>query len=163
MGTHPIFESDFDCLTDMGKTLRIVVAGGTETGKTSMLERLIYNNYDPDKKMFPTKEDIFLGQVDIRNRRELLRIHDTSGDERTRLACPPRHLCHYGDAFLLTYDITSEESFTQVKRIKAEIEKELNKASGVYIAVAAMKTDSEEQVKTRSRHSRHRELGAERE
>ena len=63
----------------MGKTLRIVVAGGPETGKTSMLERLIYNNYDPDKKMYPTKEDIFLGQVDIRNRRELLRIHDTSG------------------------------------------------------------------------------------
>ena len=28
-----------------------------------MLERLIYNNYDPDKKMFSTKEDIYLGQV----------------------------------------------------------------------------------------------------
>ena len=75
-----------------------------------------------------------------------MRIHDTSGEEWTRLACPPRHLCHYGDAFLLTYDITSEESFTQVKRIKAEIEKELNKASNVYICVAAMKTDLEAQV-----------------
>ena len=63
----------------MGKTLRIVVAGGPATGKTSMLERLIYNNYDPDKKMYSTKEDIYLGQVDVRNRRELLRIHDTSG------------------------------------------------------------------------------------
>ena len=69
----------------MGKTLRIVVAGGPETGKTSMLERLIYNNYDPDKKMYPTKEDIFLGQVDIRNRRELLRIHDTSGKFEKRV------------------------------------------------------------------------------
>ena len=69
--------------------------------KTSMLERLIYNNYDPDKEMFSTKEDIYLGHVDIRNRRELLRIHDTSGEEWIRLACPPRHLCHYGDAFLL--------------------------------------------------------------
>lgn len=111
-----------------------------------MLERLIYNNYDPDKEMFGTKEDIYLGQVDIKNRRELLRIHDTSGEEWTRLACPPRHLCHYGDAFLLTYDITSEDSFTQVKRIKAEIEKELNKASNIHIAVAAMKTDLEAQV-----------------
>ena len=60
-------------------------------------------------------------------------------------AVPTCHSCFL--AFLLTYDITSEDSFTQVKRIKAEIEKELNKASGVYIAVAAMKTDLEEQVK----------------
>ena len=44
-----------------------------------MLERLIYNNYDPDKEMYSTKEDIYLCQLDIRNRRELLRIHDTSG------------------------------------------------------------------------------------
>ena len=69
------------------------------------------------------------------------------GEEWVKPACPPRHLCHYGDAFLLTYDITSEESFTQVKRIKTEIEKELSKASTTNpMCVAAMKTDLEEQV-----------------
>jgi hypothetical protein len=82
-----------------------------------MLERLIYNNYDPDKKMTPTTEDIYMGQVDIRNRKELLRIHDTSGEEWTRLACPPRHLCHYGEGFLLTYDITSETRIKNIKKI----------------------------------------------
>lgn len=71
------------------------------------------------------------------------------GEEWVKPACPPRHLCHYGDAFLLTYDITSEESFTQVKRIKSEIEKELSKASTTNpMCVAAMKTDLEEQVST---------------
>ena len=43
------------------------------------------------------------------------------------------------------YDITSEESFSQVKKIKAEIEKELNKKD-IPMALVAMKTDLESQV-----------------
>lgn len=43
------------------------------------------------------------------------------------------------------YDITNEESFTQVKKIKTEIEKELNKKD-VPMALVAMKTDLESQV-----------------
>ena len=43
------------------------------------------------------------------------------------------------------YDITSEESFAQVKKIKSEIEKELNKKDAP-MACVAMKTDLEGQV-----------------
>ena len=63
----------------MGKVIRLVVAGGPETGKTAMLERLIHNNYHPDKKFYSTKEDIYLANIQIRGRAETLRIHDTSG------------------------------------------------------------------------------------
>ena len=63
----------------MGKVIRLVVAGGPGTGKTAMLERLIHNNYHPDKNFYPTKEDIYLANIDIKNRKETLRIHDTSG------------------------------------------------------------------------------------
>ena len=131
----------------MGKPIRVVVAGGPSCGKTSMLERLIYNNYDPDKKMFPTQEDIYLGQIDVRNRMENLHIHDTSGEEWIKTASPPRHLCYYGEGFLLVYDITSEDSFNQIKKIKKEIEKELSKTSPTLpMCVAAMKCDMEEKV-----------------
>ena len=44
------------------------------------------------------------------------------------------------------YDITSEDSFTQVKKIKNEIEKELNKKD-IPMALVAMKTDLESQVR----------------
>ena len=67
------------------------------------------------------------------------------GAEWIKTASPPRHLCHYGDGFVLMYDITSEESFSQVKKIKAEIEKELNKKD-IPMALVAMKTDLESQV-----------------
>ena len=66
----------------MGKVIRLVVAGGPETGKTAMLERLIHNNYHPDKKFYSTKEDIYLANIQIRGRAETLRIHDTSGTEK---------------------------------------------------------------------------------
>jgi GTPase KRas protein len=134
----------------MGKPIRVVVAGGPSCGKTSMLERLIYNNYDPDKKMFPTQEDIYLGQIDVRNRMENLHIHDTSGEEWIKTASPPRHLCYYGEGFLLVYDITSEDSFNQIKKIKKEIEKELSKTSPTLpMCVAAMKCDMEEKVSSK--------------
>ena len=97
--------------------------------------------------LFPTQEDIYLGQIDVRNRMETLHIHDTSGEEWIKTASPPRHLCYYGEGFLLVYDITSEDSFNQVKKIKKEIEKELNKASPTLpMCVAAMKCDMEEKV-----------------
>ena len=44
-----------------------------------MLERLIHNNYHPDKKFYPTKEDIYMANIEIKNRKETVRIHDTSG------------------------------------------------------------------------------------
>ena len=66
----------------MGKVIRLVVAGGPETGKTAMLERLIHNNYHPDKKFYSTKEDIYLANIQIRGRAETLRIHDTSGTQK---------------------------------------------------------------------------------
>merc|ERR1712227_775455 len=53
MGTHPIFESDFDCLTDMGnvfgglfrnlfgkKEMRILMVGLDAAGKTTILNKL---------------------------------------------------------------------------------------------------------------------------
>merc|ERR1712130_1014570 len=53
MGTHPIFESDFDCLTgsryrhrDMGKEkihVNIVVIGHVDSGKSTTTGHLIYN------------------------------------------------------------------------------------------------------------------------
>merc|ERR1712235_202726 len=48
MGTHPIFESDFDCLTEMGlslsklgqKELRVLLLGLDSAGKSTILYKL---------------------------------------------------------------------------------------------------------------------------
>merc|ERR1712130_834702 len=57
MGTHPIFESDFDCLTDpsvmtandFGNPLRkfkLVFLGEQSVGKTSLITRFMYDSFD---------------------------------------------------------------------------------------------------------------------
>merc|ERR1711892_310274 len=46
MGTHPIFESDFDCLTElrkMTKKLKVVVVGDRESGK-SLFANIVASN-----------------------------------------------------------------------------------------------------------------------
>merc|ERR1712110_464864 len=58
MGTHPIFESDFDCLTDsklfaMGKEkghINIVVIGHVDSGKSTTTGHLIYKCGGIDKR-----------------------------------------------------------------------------------------------------------------
>merc|ERR1739848_56066 len=74
MGTHPIFESDFDCLTgsryrhrDMGKEkihVNIVVIGHVDSGKSTTTGHLIYKCGGIDKRAIEKfeKEDAGMGK-----------------------------------------------------------------------------------------------------
>ncbi|XP_026690178.2 NF-kappa-B inhibitor-interacting Ras-like protein 2 isoform X2 [Ciona intestinalis] len=108
----------------MGKLTKLVVFGASQTGKTSILENLIYGEYASDDR-YKTLEDIYLAQIDTeRGVKETVRIQDTAG-------------------------ITDKDSFKCVELIKKEIDKTREKKD-ICIVVIGNKSDlaSERQVDT---------------
>jgi len=41
MGTHPIFESDFDCLTEKGVKVRLVAFGRSSTVEQGLMQQMV--------------------------------------------------------------------------------------------------------------------------
>ena len=106
----------------MGKTFRVVVCGTKECGKTSIIERAIYNRSGP----FPsTIEDIYVGNVENdRGTTETLRIYDTTGIEPKSPSLKddlPKHLFPFADGYLLVFGLDDEASFQVVDVIRKEI------------------------------------------
>ncbi|XP_002126510.2 NF-kappa-B inhibitor-interacting Ras-like protein 2 isoform X1 [Ciona intestinalis] len=135
----------------MGKLTKLVVFGASQTGKTSILENLIYGEYASDDR-YKTLEDIYLAQIDTeRGVKETVRIQDTAGYDwtsNTGNSCP-KHYFHFGDGFVLVYSITDKDSFKCVELIKKEIDKTREKKD-ICIVVIGNKSDlaSERQVDT---------------
>merc|ERR1711990_922139 len=60
MGTHPIFESDFDCLTEMGsRQVRTAIKRVTEITSNHMTPELKLALVTPDSKFYHSKPDGF--------------------------------------------------------------------------------------------------------
>lgn len=105
------------------------------------------NNYNSTLKdqdmMFPssTKEDIYLCTVNSERGPAVVRIHDTPGNNWTSKASPPRHYCHFGDGFLLFFDLTNLDSFKYIDYIKSEILKE-RENKDIHLVLIGMKKDA---------------------
>lgn len=118
----------------MGKTVRMVVCGATSTGKTSILENLIYGEH-AQTIQYKTIEDTYLAQIDTdRGVKETVKIHDTPGVEFTTSGFP-KHYLHYGDGFVLVYSVTSKETFKCIELIKKEIDRIREKKEVTIIAI----------------------------
>ncbi len=107
----------------MGKTFRVVVCGTKECGKTSIIERAIYNKAGP----FPsTVEDIYVANVENdRGLEEQIRIYDTAGIDPKSLSLKedlPRHLFPHADGYILVFSLDDEASFQVVDVIRKEVE-----------------------------------------
>merc|ERR1711912_88746 len=144
MGTHPIFESDFDCLTekmtsDFGNPLRkfkLVFLGEQSVGKTSLITRFMYDSFD---NMYQATIGIdFLSKtMYLEDRTVRLQLWDTAGQERFRSLIPS--YIRDSTVAVVVYDITNVVSFNQVTRWVEDVRAE--RGNDVIIVLVGNKTD----------------------
>merc|ERR1712021_279944 len=87
MGTHPIFESDFDCLTAMSYSylFKYIIIGDTGVGKSCLLLQFT------DKRFQPV-HDLTIGvefgarMINIEGKQIKLQIWDTAGQEASEVS-----------------------------------------------------------------------------
>merc|ERR1712121_369901 len=113
MGTHPIFESDFDCLTEMSYSylFKYIIIGDTGVGKSCLLLQFT------DKRFQPV-HDLTIGvefgarMITIDNKQIKLQIWDTAGQEAFRSIT--RSYYRGAAGALLVYDITRRDTFNHL-------------------------------------------------
>ncbi|XP_022247317.1 NF-kappa-B inhibitor-interacting Ras-like protein 1 isoform X2 [Limulus polyphemus] len=94
-----------------GKTNKVIVCGFQGCGKTAILEQLIYGNWNLEKNIHPTIEDVYSAIVDNdRGGKEKIYFYDTAGM-----------------GFVLVYAINNAESFSILDQIKKDIDKNKDK------------------------------------
>lgn len=128
----------------MGKTSRVVVCGTKTCGKTSIIERAIYNKSGP---FASTLEDIYVANVDSdRGTSEKLRIYDTAGvdpQSSTLKEDLPKHLFPFADGYILVFSLDDEASFQVVDVIRKEVEAYKEAKKDLAIIVLGNKKDLE--------------------
>jgi len=127
MGTHPIFESDFDCLTaskesvmgDEDGPLNLVVLGHAGVGKSSLCLRFTMDTF-PDDHMTTLITDTYekwhgfsIGKKKKQFRRKLI-ITDTAGQEEMS-SLLDTHIQNK-DAVILVVSVIDRESFEKAAR-----------------------------------------------
>lgn len=107
----------------MGKTSKVVVCGLTAAGKTAVLEQMIYGNHIIGTPTYSTIEDTYVAFIETdRGVKEKVRFYDTGGLDAMKPELP-KHLLNSADGFVLVYDITNQESYKCVEKVKKEIDK----------------------------------------
>lgn len=119
----------------------MVVCGTKKSGKTSILEQVIYGHIGP----FPaTIEDVYVANIDTdRGTKEAVRLYDTAGiDSKSSTLTEdlPKHLYPVADGYIIVYSIDDEHSFQVADVIRKDIEKHREKKD-VCVIVLGNKTD----------------------
>lgn len=113
----------------MVKTYKIIVCGKKSTGKTTILESLIYNR--DLETYYPTIEDIYLGYWEKeKNQREKIRFYDTKGlsnssDNDTLNSI--KYLFSSLDGAILVFSSQDNDSISCIDKLKSEIERSKDK------------------------------------
>ena len=97
-----------ELITDKSPNYRVVLIGNSAVGKTSILQRLIYNVFKPANTQ-TVGAAFFMHTVDIDGKKLNLQIWDTAGQERYK-AIGPIYYRNSGAA-VVVYDQTEKESF----------------------------------------------------
>merc|ERR1711976_997492 len=163
MGTHPIFESDFDCLTDMtsndfGNPLRkfkLVFLGEQSLGKTSLITRFMYDSFD-NTYQATIGIDFLSKTMYLEDRTVRLQLWDTAGQERFRSLIPS--YIRDSTVAVVVYDITNANSFHQTSKWIDDVRTE--RGSDVIIMLVGNKTDlsDKRQVSTEEGERKAKEL-----
>ena len=132
----------------MGKTAKVVVCGAKKSGKTSILQKAIYNKSGP---FSPTIEDIYAANVDSdRHTKEKLRLIDTQGIDDDTVKEIPKHLHCIADAFVIVFAVDDELSFQLAEVLRRDIERHREKKEQVVIIALANKSDKKQDRKVDS-------------
>lgn len=129
-----------------GKVSKVVICGYRSSGKTSVLEQLIYGNYPCGA--YPTIEDIYCAHINTdRGVKEKLRFYDTAGTVPGQSTDFLKNYLPYADGVVLVYAINSRESFSLLDQVKKDYDKNKDKKE-VPLIVLGNKLDlqSERQV-----------------
>merc|ERR1712147_199120 len=169
MGTHPIFESDFDCLTerknykmtsDFGNPLRkfkLVFLGEQSVGKTSLITRFMYDNFDRHYQA-TIGIDFLSKTMYLEDRTVRLQLWDTAGQERFRSLIPS--YIRDSSVAIVVYDVSNRASFVSTMRWVQEVRSEPH-ADDVMIVLVGNKSDvlnEKRQVSTEEGDNKAREL-----
>merc|ERR1712039_711147 len=141
MGTHPIFESDFDCLTVFRRMsyaflFKYIIIGDTGVGKSCLLLQFT------DKRFQPV-HDLTIGVefgarlINIENKQIKLQIWDTAGQESFRSIT--RSYYRGASAALLVYDISRRDTFNHLARWLQEARQ--NASANMVIMLIGNKSD----------------------
>jgi len=96
---------------------KLVIVGGGGVGKSALTIQLIQHHFIDEYD--PTIEDSYRKQVTIDNETSLLDILDTAGQEE--YSAMRDQYMRGGEGFILTYAITSRNSFEEVAQFREQI------------------------------------------
>lgn len=99
------------------------------------MEQLLYGNHVVESPTHPTMEDIYTAVIETdRGVKEKVRIFDTGMLEGKDTELP-RHYMNFPDGFILVYDVTSQESFKLLDKLKKDIDKHKDKREGHVVVI----------------------------
>ena len=126
-------------------SLSLILVGDSSVGKTCFLNRYFKNQFKSTLSNIGIDKDIKF--VKINNSIYKLTVWDTVGQERFRAL--PKKYFQNADGVLLLFDVTKDESFSNVSSWMKDIKDNSNKESNIIIYLIGNKIDLNERVVTK--------------
>ena len=126
-------------------SLSLILVGDSTVGKTCFLNRYFKNQFNSTISNIGIDKEIKF--VKINNLIYKLTVWDTVGQERFRAL--PKKYFQNADGVLLLFDVTKEESFTNVSNWMKDIKDNSNKESNIIVYLVGNKIDLNERLITK--------------
>lgn len=138
------------------RTLKVVLVGDTQVGKSSILNRFVDENFKPETNS-TIGAAFYVKLVDTQKERIRLQLWDTAGQEKYRSLAPMYY--RQAQVALIVYDVTSRQSFDSIEKWRDEIEEKAQEC--VYIVLVANKIDCEDDrvISSNMGEAKTKELG----
>merc|ERR1712168_604972 len=146
MGTHPIFESDFDCLTEQHKmaqeqempTFKLVLVGDGGVGKTTFVKRHMTGEFE---KKYVATLGVEVHPLQFHTNRGAMRFNvwDTAGQEKFGGLRDGYYI--QGQCAIIMFDVTSRVTYKNVPNWHRDL---IRVCDGIPIVLCGNKVDVKE-------------------